>query len=238
MASMAAALVGVRAWRSRYIPEQAAPVEARAPATEPARARPPALAVETPTEGAPPLVVEEPSPPWRPTEVIGFDFEDGALPPSFIDGHVVAGACAPGSQFCALGTLSPYDASRNSVTVQRIKPALFEIGAGQVLSFDYWAGADASSIRIQLWVPSRRENFALVLRELVRERWAHVELRLGDLRGHRWKRALTAGDGVGNIMITAGRMGGAPFYVDNLKVVAYSPEAALPATSASRSLAR
>jgi hypothetical protein len=199
------------------------------PRFDPPPSRPaPPVAARPAATGEPSLEVSGPDP----AEVLSHDFEDGALSPVFIDGHLVDEHCAPGSRYCALGTMSPYDASHNTVTIERYKPPVLSYAPNQVLSFDYWVGTDGSALRVQLWVPARKENFAVFLEDLVTERWGHAEIRLGELRSYKNRNRLTSGDAVGNIMITAGRMGGAPFYVDNLRVLAYPPEASLPPTSA------
>jgi len=164
--------------------------------------------------------------------VMSLDFEDGALPEGLVDGAGAEGVCAPGSRRCLVGTPGEYDPDSNSITLERYKPPLFSYAPEQVLSFDYRVGADAPALRLQVWSRDRRANFRIVLEELVRGRWVHAEVRLCDLRGYGGRGPLEAGDAIGNIMLVAGRRGGAAFQVDNLRVTAYPEDASLPTTSA------
>jgi hypothetical protein len=204
-------------WRARPAPVATRPV-----------ARP-VTAFGISTQGAP----SEPSKsqPVKPSEVLGFDFEAGALPPIFIDGALVSQECARDSRRCVRGTGNRYDPRRNTVTVERPAPPLLRFAPNQVLSFDYRAGSDGPPLRVQMWVPERHRNFSAVLPAMEHDRWAHVELRLGDLVSHRARR-LATGDEISNIMITAGRRDGTPFFVDNLRVTAYPERLSLPETSA------
>jgi hypothetical protein len=236
LASVAAAFVGLRvvqSWDTGTVEAPAARPLAEEPVVVARRADPPVAARAVPSFATAPEAASSAgsAPAEGAIEVLAFDFESGEQPESFIDGHVVPGACGPGSQFCALGTSSEFDPGRNTVTVEQVQRPLFSFAPNQVLSFDYWVGGDAPHIRVQLWVRSRKENFAVHLRDIARDRWGHAEIRLTDLRTYGSRRGLTEGDGIGNIMLTAGRLGGAPFYVDNLRVMAYPARTALPVTS-------
>jgi hypothetical protein len=229
LVSLMGAVIGMRVWRSTEVAKVTAPA-----APSPARHEPPVFAIEAKGQRARSTPAEH----RGTTEVLALDFEDGTRPATLIDGQVVPGPCPAGTRYCAVGTTSPYDERHHAITVERHRPPLFEYGRGQVLSFDYWVGADASSMRVQVWAGQRRENFGFFLRDLVRERWAHVELRLSELRGYRGRGELDSGDAVRNIMITAGRTGGAPLYIDNLKLVDYAADGQLPPTSATTVLSR
>jgi hypothetical protein len=245
-AAAAVAVVGVGAFRAGAPTTASAPPPGKPPAPAAGRApagAPPAVGrtvpdfapVATLEETAPPPVPADPS---EPIALVSHDFEAGTLPESFIDGHLAQGSCAPGSLYCALGTLSPFDASRNTVTIEQLKPPLVRFAPKHVLVFDYWVGADAPQIRVQMWVRARKQNYAVFLRDIVREQWGRAEIRFEDLRNYGNRVGMLPGDGVTNIMITAGRMGGAPFYVDNLKVLAYPEDSSLPVTSGALSLSR
>jgi hypothetical protein len=170
--------------------------------------------------------------------VLDHDFEAGVLPAGVVDGLLAQIDCARGSQGCLVGTMSEFDRTQNTVTLERFEPPLLWFEPGQVLSFDYKVGAEVLTMRVQLWARDRRTNFALFLNELVRERWAHAQVRLADLRRYGGPGTLAPGDGISNIMITAGRAGESAFFVDNLRVTSHLEEAILPATTAAIPLDR
>jgi hypothetical protein len=151
--------------------------------------------------------------------LFSFDFEDGELPADFIDGHVVASPCPAGSRQCLQGTISPYLGRVHTVTVERVNPPLLVYAPGQVLSFDYWVGGDARKIIVQGWSKVRRQNYGAELGDLVREGWGRAELPVSELVGYRDGERLQPGQPVSNIVIKAGKVGGKPFYVDNLRLV-------------------
>jgi len=164
--------------------------------------------------------------------VLALDFEDDELPGALIDGERSEGPCAPGSQRCLAGTESQYARDHDAITLERHRPPLFSYAPGQVLSFDYSVGAAARSVRLQVWSGDRHANFTVELEDVIREHWAHAEIRLLDLRGYGGRGPLESGDAVNNLMFLAGRRDGAPFALDNLKVAEYPQGASLPATSA------
>jgi hypothetical protein len=162
--------------------------------------------------------------------LLRYDFERGELPPDFVQGIVVSEACsAGGGRHCVLGTMSPYGAE-NAVVVERLKPPLFAYASDQVLRFDYRMGADSGALYVQVWAPSRKQNFAIKLADALRETWARAEVRLSDLRGLRRGDALGEGDLVSNIYIKAGRVGGGPLYVDDIEL-SRAPQGQLPSLS-------
>jgi hypothetical protein len=222
--AMTVAVLAGLLWRS-----QPAPVAIRPP---PARRPEPAFGIATQGKPLEPSL----SKPLAASTLLRFDFEDGALPPLFLDGALATQGCARGSLHCAQGTISAYDRRRQTITVERPNPPLLRFAPNQVLSFDYRAGLDGPPLRVQVWVPARHRNFAASLPAMERDRWGHLELRLGDLVGHRAGRRLAAGDEISNIMISAGRAGGTPFLVDNLRVTAYPDDESLPETSALHAL--
>jgi hypothetical protein len=166
-----------------------------------------------------------PAPPAAPEVLFRFDFENGALPDGFIEGHVVSDPC-PGSRACALGTISPYGGRTYMVAIERT-PQLFRYAAGQVIAFDFWAGADAPALELMTWAPGNKQNYAISFDAFPRERWVHAEVRLADLVGKRRKDHLAEGEQLSNILIMAGRTGGKPLYVDNFSLTAYPGDAPL-----------
>jgi hypothetical protein len=218
LASVAAVLAVVWGWH------------AIAPTTATAPTRPPRRPVAARPDFTRPRPAET-VPGGEPTIVLAQDFEGRDRSEGVVDGRRVEGPCARGSELCLVGTGSEFDPASNTVTLERFNPPLFSYAPQQVLSFDYRVGADVSAMRIQLWSRDRHANFAVFLQGLVRLRWAHAQVRLQDLRGYGGKGALLPGDGISNVMLTAGKMGGDPFHVDNLRVLEYPEDASLPTTS-------
>jgi hypothetical protein len=202
----------------------------RSPAPTVATAPPARRAVVASPDFSRPPPVE--TAPGQENTVLAHDFESG-LPEVVIDGILAQIDCARGSQGCLVGTISQFDRQQNTITLERLRPPLLSFEPGQVLSFDYKVGAEVLTMRVQLWARDRRTNFAVFLNELVRERWAHAQIRLADLRRYGGGAGtLVPGDGVSNIMITAGLAGESAFFVDNLRVTSHPEDAALPATTA------
>jgi hypothetical protein len=196
-------------------PAPSAPITARAPAGLSPRG---AIAPAHPRS-----VAIAPALSDGPEVLFRFDFEDGALPDGFIEGHVVSDPC-PGSRACALGTISPYGARTYTVAIERT-PELFRYAPGQVIAFDLWVGADARELELMTWAPGNRQNYSISFDSFARERWVHAEVRLADLVGKRRRDHLNDGDRISNILIMAGRTGGKPLYVDNLSLTAYPADA-------------
>jgi hypothetical protein len=195
-----------------------------APMTAPAPARL-SPAVATPVPLPPPKVRIAPAPDPAPEVVLRYDFES-ELPDGFdvlIEGHRVTEPCGE-SRGCALGTISPYGGRSYMVAVERM-PQLFRTAPGQVISFDFWVGADAQSLTVMTWSPERRQNYSITFDSFVPERWTHAEVQVADLVGKRGKDHLTDGARISNILVIAGRTGGKPLYVDNLAVTIYPSDA-------------
>jgi ferric-dicitrate binding protein FerR (iron transport regulator) len=156
--------------------------------------------------------------------VLGFDFEDGVLPPRFTSGLVVQGPARPGNRFALQGTLNFYGPETNTIAVTRGND-LFTYSDTQVIGFDYFVGSDARRMVVQMWNPGQQQNYDLVFTDLVRDGWGHAELRLSDFKPVRFaQRHFEDGDRIGNVYIMAGRMVGQPFYVDNIQIVDMAPE--------------
>jgi hypothetical protein len=164
--------------------------------------------------------------------VFAYDFEDGALPPLFELGYPTPGPPRPGNHFALVGAFNYYGPRPNTVTLERYEPALFRYDARQVLTFDYWLGADGHDIKVQLWNPDARDNYHHWLTSPPRETWTHAVVRLADMAPEKSSgRPLRAGDRIRTISILGGRISGKPLYVDNLELRAYPPTA-VPASSA------
>jgi hypothetical protein len=193
--------------------------DAPTPGEPAARRAAPRAAAPAPAPARRPVVIQPPS--SEPEVLFRYDFEDGVLPEGFIEGHVVPSPCPVASRGCALGTISPYGAETSTVAIERY-PQLLHHAPGLVISFDYWAGADAPELAVMTWAPAKRQNYTHIFDSFPRERWSHAEVRLTDLVGNRRRDRLEEGDRISNILIMAGRTGGKPLYIDNLTVFSHS----------------
>jgi hypothetical protein len=151
-----------------------------------------------------------------PVVVFSFDFEDGLIPPAIKQGAIVTGPCRPGSRYCAIGMMDPYD--WRSFVVAAVAHAVAYYSENLVLSFDYWAGADERRVWVQAWNVDKRQNHHFYLANTTPETWTHVEVRLADAAGER-RRPWQPGDQIQNIRIHGGKTGGRPFYVDNIRLI-------------------
>jgi hypothetical protein len=105
-----------------------------------------------------------------------------------------------------------------TVSVAR-EPSLFTYSGDEVVSFDYWVGADGARVRVQSWDVEREQNFYLGVPDVVAETWGHAELRLADFKPEiDPRRALEPGDRMLYLNFYGGRLGGKPFYVDNIRL--------------------
>jgi hypothetical protein len=174
-----------------------------------------------------------PPPPAAPSArtVLSFDFEDGALPEHFVGGHAVPGPPRAGNRYCLIGSVDSYLVTATSITVERTK-GLMSYNSRFVLSFDYWVGADAEELMVQVWAPELGQNFFIDSGDFVRESWGRAELRLSDFKPRvDPARPLRDGERLANIKIFGGRTAGKPLYVDNLRLVEHTAETIPPVSS-------
>ncbi len=169
------------------------------------------------TEATLPVPAAPAAPEPAATVVFSYDFEDGESPKAIKQGALVTGPCRPGSRFCAIGTLDPYDWT-GLVVAAVGSPNVAYFSPGMVLSFDYWAGADVKELRVQSWNSDQYQNHNLEVPNATPEAWSHAEVRLGDAAGDK-KLPWQPGDRIQNIRVHGGRTGGKPFYVDNIRLV-------------------
>ncbi len=166
--------------------------------------------------------VREPAAPSAPSgpppgDVFRFDFEDGLLPAGFGHGHVVPAPAGSDSRYCVIGTVKASFARTNVIVLVGPDGDLFTFSGSPVLAFDYWVGNDTPYVVVQFWNPSRRQNYRVLFKPPARRAWAHAEVRLADAKGILDDtRATEEGDHIGTLSLMAGRVGGEPFYVDNL----------------------
>jgi hypothetical protein len=152
-----------------------------------------------------------------PAVVLSFDFEDGELPALLRQGAIVSGPCPPGSRYCAIGMLDPWDIG-NQVVALSGGAAVAYFSSGLLLSFDFWAGPETERVRVQAWNPDRWQNHSAFIDNRTPGTWTHAEVRMPDVRGERG-RAWQEGDRIENVRLHGGRAGRGPFYVDNLRLV-------------------
>ncbi len=171
------------------------------------------------------------------TTVADFNVVGDTLPSTFSQGQLVTEGCPGGRPSCVLGTLRIGDrAAISTVSIESFKPPLFRAAAAMAITFDYWMGTDANSLMLQTWDDDRGQNYRLELSDVIRGRWARAEFRLPDLRAVvDDARLVEDGDRFLNILVFGGRIGGQPFYIDNLRVLDYPPGTE-PAQSATRPL--
>jgi RNA polymerase sigma-70 factor, ECF subfamily len=162
------------------------------------------------------------APAQQPVEVLfEEDFETGPPLPVLADGEVVPGPPRPGSRFCAIGTLSLRSKQKGKIWAVSVAtgPLLFSYSRDIVVAFDYWVDASNPSVWLQLHSPSKRQNYVLQIKAPAVERWEHAEIPLlGLIPIGRSKIPLEEGDRVDNLRIKGGRLGGAPLYVDNIRI--------------------
>jgi ferric-dicitrate binding protein FerR (iron transport regulator) len=171
----------------------------------------------------------------EPAVVFSFDFEDGALPRRFPQGHVVSEGCPPGSSHCVLGTLEAKSSPNapifdSAIGVEGYKPPLFHYAPGMVLEFDYWAGVAVREIFVRAYDIDGVDNHKLYRGLRRTGTWAHARIRLRDLQPSDAKnqRRLIEGDAIGNLYVLAA---GQPLYVDNLRLLEYAPDQLPESTS-------
>ncbi len=204
----------------RFVPavEEGAGPPSGAPHLEAPQA-PGAIAPPTPTPGPPPSVL------------VSWDFEDGQLPRGFVNGQIVGDVCPAASKFCLLGGLNWVSPKKNTVVFTRQGPRLFAHSDNGVITFDYRIGLEVETVTVQVFNEDVKQNFHLNLQDPVRGAWAHATLRLADFVGNvRPNDRMSPGDRIGNLNFYAGRLGGEPFYVDQINVLEYPP-GHVPATT-------
>jgi RNA polymerase sigma factor (sigma-70 family) len=168
-------------------------------------------------------------------DLLAFDFEDGILPAIFREGHLVSCPDLSNSRFCVLAT--PVWQSGNHVLLgsrenrsdrfdpeRDIDATLFHFSPTAVLAFDYRIDARGTGLLVQLWNNDTDAKytfyFSMKGKTLVYGAWAHAELRLAQfVPKQKGVPRFKPGDGIRNIAISAGKIGGGPFYIDNIQVI-------------------
>jgi hypothetical protein len=156
---------------------------------------------------------------------MAFDFEDGVLPATFIEGQLVRCPFEPGGRFCLLGTVLPYWGRENAVQLGlNARSGIFHYSDTAVIEFDYWLGADGKRVSVQIWNNDKRVNYSYISNRAARQTWTRIAVRLRDFEPNiKGSPPMDEGDSLRNVLILGGRVGGEPFYVDNLRIVDHDP---------------
>ncbi len=150
--------------------------------------------------------------------LLQLDFEDGLRPATLVDGRVVQGPERPGSRYCVTGTRLQLGGSLIGVRLANLPLRYSET---LVVTFDYWIGAGSRGLGVRLVNRDQKQLYQLLLRKVVRESWAHAEMRVSDfgpvaasdLR-------MESGDRLDRVLIIVdGAASDQSLFIDNLKVV-------------------
>jgi hypothetical protein len=184
---------------------------------------------------ADPVLLADP----RGTALMRFDFEDGRVPRGFVEGAVAPGPPREGSKTSLAGTLYDLGGRTNTVRMLASSGALFRFAPDLVLSFRYWLGADARDLGAQ--VKHRavyqgepgEQNFAIHIRDIVREEWARATIRLVDMKPQMTdrQRQMKTGEEIIALTIWGGERGKGPLYVDDVEILQFPPGLAPPTTA-------
>jgi hypothetical protein len=169
------------------------------------------------------------TPATEPTTLFRLDFEDGFLPSITRNGHLHAGGPNAQSRYSAVGSMFPGWAGWHVDVSMAIGPDARDnvvLGPAAAIAFDYWLG-EGDSIRVILTQQEILKEHHFRIRSPAIGQWSHVEIPLSEFRAPTGKtaagktagRSLAGGDPIGRIHITAGRLGGLPFYVDNIEIL-------------------
>ncbi len=170
------------------------------------------------SDASSPALLKDSAPDAMAPTGVFWDFEDGVLPSSFLLGQLVAGPARPGSRMAVVGTLYGWGDFMFTIGIESRTPMIRYSDESRV-AFDYWLPAEGSEIAVQIRNRNQKQNYNLVLKQNVREAWTHLDLRLADFQPISDKtKVMEPGDIVDHLYILGGRMGGGPFFVDNIKV--------------------
>jgi RNA polymerase sigma factor (sigma-70 family) len=212
--------------------ERASPTATRAAAARTRRTPPPAFAVApagTEAAALPPGGAAA-APAAEPAALLGFDFEDGALPPHFIEGQIVPGPPRPGNRFAAVGSVALRWRSPTTAVAWNPGRTHLSYSDRMTVSFDYWVAAGPEPVVVMIAAPGMvrvgdkdlARNFTHRLKGVVRERWAHAEVRFADFTPVvPIAPPFQAGETVLKVQFFGSQAGGGQFFVDNVKVLDY-----------------
>lgn len=137
--------------------------------------------------------------------LLALDFEDGRKPASFSKGAVVLG---PDRRACLY---LDSDASGGSRLTIAEDGGVFTVTGDETMSFDYWTDPQASSVNVNLWNQTQKQEVDGALPKLVNGKWAHATFRLGEIGAVRLKE----GDVVASLLLQATGPGTRKLYIDN-----------------------
>jgi hypothetical protein len=90
----------------------------------------------------------------------------------------------------------------------------------RAISFDYWQSEpDANELSIEFRSRQKQMNYSFQVNPVVHKTWTHVEANFADFRANKGRHEPPGdGDEVIRLLIKSGRVGGRPFYVDNIRI--------------------
>jgi hypothetical protein len=95
---------------------------------------------------------------------------------------------------------------------------IFTYSATKVLRFDYWLPDDGTPLGVQVRNRDKAASYSIRVVSARRGIWARAEVPLGDLKNGTGP-PMENGDAIGNLVISGGRVGGTPLYVDNIEII-------------------
>jgi hypothetical protein len=140
--------------------------------------------------------------------LLSYDFEDGKKPASISKAAVAQG---PDRRLCLAVESDAGGSSRLSLSDD---DGLFTATGEEILSFDYWVDAQASSVNVSLWNRTQKQPIEGGIPKLTAGKWTRATLRLADVGEIRMKE----GDWVVSLLLQATGAPPRKFFVDNLVI--------------------
>jgi hypothetical protein len=140
--------------------------------------------------------------------LLSYDFEDGKKPASLSKAAVVQG---PDRRLCLAVESDAGGSSRLSFGDD---DGLFTATGEEILSFDYWVDAQASSVNVSLWNRTQKQPIEGGLPKLTAGKWTRATVRLAEVGEIRMKE----GDWVVSLLLQATGAPPRKFFVDNLVI--------------------
>lgn len=161
---------------------------------------------------------EIPEPRAAPVErnVLSFDFEDGALPAVFEQGHVVAAPPGATSVYVIQGTFNAWAPGVSTIFANK-GGGLFTYHGELILRFKYFLSAAATGLRVQIFDIDQGQNYQWKHPNPVRDAWDSVAIPLSAFYPVKDRsRALEPGDRLQNIFVMGGPIHAAPLLLDDI----------------------
>ncbi len=140
--------------------------------------------------------------------LLSYDFEDGRKPASITKAAVAQG---PDRRLCLAVESDAGGGSRLSLGDD---DGLFTATGEEILSFDYWVDAQASSVNVSLWNRTQKQPIEGGIPKLTTGKWTRATMRLAEVGESRMKE----GDWVVSLLLQATGAPPRKFFVDNLVI--------------------